>query len=95
LFRNLASKGIAGEIPMELGDISSLQILKLRANQLNGTIPSALGDLSNLTNLDLSQNLLSGKIPSSLADLPLSVCTLLPGNTDLCRSESFAACEGL
>ena len=66
---NLTYKGLDGEIPSELGDLSMLAKLDLRSNQLSGSIPSSLGRLSRLTRLNLRSNQLSGSIPGSLGRL--------------------------
>ena len=65
----LTYKGMDGEIPSELGDLSMLAKLDLRSNQLSGSIPSSLGRLSRLTRLNLRSNQLSGSIPGSLGRL--------------------------
>ena len=57
---------MSGEIPPELGSLSSLEWLELNSNQLSGEIPPELGNLSNLIWLELSNNLLTGCIPESL-----------------------------
>ena len=59
---------MSGEIPPELGSLSNLQILSLRANGLVGEIPPELGSLSNLDKLFLDNSDLSGCVPSSLED---------------------------
>ena len=61
--------GLLGEIPPELGELSSLELLNLRHNNLLGEIPPELGELSNLMRLDLSYNYLSGEIPPVLGEL--------------------------
>ncbi|KAK9267749.1 hypothetical protein L1049_010183 [Liquidambar formosana] len=60
---------LSGEIPKELGDITSLTYLSLEANQFSGIIPSELGNLINLNTLMLSSNQLSGKLPVSFSGL--------------------------
>ena len=65
----LDTRGLAGGIPRQLGDLSALTHLSLRNNGLTGWIPSELGNLSNLERLFLSSNYLSGPIPSSLGNL--------------------------
>ena len=60
---------LRGEIPPELGSLSSLRSLHLNNNSLRGEIPSELGDLSNLEILSLGGNSLTGAIPPELGDL--------------------------
>ena len=67
----LVHKGLSGEIPPELGDLTNLWLLSLASNGdgLSGVIPPELGNLINLGWLDLSQNQLSGEIPPELGSL--------------------------
>ena len=65
----LAQNELNGELPVELGDLTNLQILYLNQNMLSGAIPVALGKLTNLEQLSLSHNMLSGEIPAELGDL--------------------------
>ena len=65
----LDSRGLTGEMPKELGNLSNLQSLYLNYNQLSGEIPTELGNLSNLETLDLGGNQLSGEIPTDLGNL--------------------------
>ncbi|KAJ6935788.1 LRR receptor-like serine/threonine-protein kinase RFK1 isoform X1 [Populus alba x Populus x berolinensis] len=60
---------LSGEIPKELGNITTLTNLSLEANQFFGTIPPDLGKLINLQSLGLSSNHLSGNLPVSFAGL--------------------------
>jgi Leucine-rich repeat (LRR) protein len=60
---------LSGAIPSELGNLSNLEYLYLRRNQLSGAIPSELGNLSNLSTLNFIANQLSGAIPSELGNL--------------------------
>ncbi|KAF5464161.1 hypothetical protein F2P56_014257 [Juglans regia] len=66
---DLSCNKLAGGIPPELGQISSLHALNLSYNQLTGTIPESFSKLTPLESLDLSHNSLSGEIPSALIDL--------------------------
>ena len=65
----LPTMGLTGNIPPELGDLSSLTVINLGGNQLTGSIPPELGGLSNLIRLNLFGNDLSGNIPTELGDL--------------------------
>ena len=64
-----AMNGLKGEIPPELGNLTSLNYLMLSSDQLTGRIPPELGNLSKLEVLYLDSNQLSGKIPSELGKL--------------------------
>ena len=57
-------------IPPLFGDLSHLQKLDIRGNDLTGSIPRQLGYLSNLRELYLNDNNLSGEIPFLLGALP-------------------------
>ena len=56
---------MSGEIPAELGNLTNLERLHLKWNQLSGEIPATLGNLANLERLNLGKNQLSGEIPLS------------------------------
>ena len=63
----LPRKGLTGNIPPQLGNLSRLERLYLSGNQLTGTIPTALGNLSStLETVLLKGNQLSGCIPAAL-----------------------------
>ena len=61
--------GVSGEIPAELGNLSSLTRLEISRSQLSGGIPAELGDLSNLIILGISISGLTGEIPPELCNL--------------------------
>ena len=65
----LANKQLSGEIPPELGNLTSLQGMDLNNNQLIGEIPPELGNLASLRVLYLNNNQLSGCIPPELGNL--------------------------
>ena len=60
---------LTGEIPAELGGLSSLTHLSLWGDNLTGQIPMELGDLGNLTHLLLGGNSFTGCIPAGLRDV--------------------------
>jgi Leucine-rich repeat (LRR) protein len=77
-----ARKGLSGEIPRELGNLSNLTRLVLRSNSFSGSILPELGNLTKLTHLDLSNNELTGGVPAELADFS-SLTHLDLGSNDL------------
>nr|XP_043619279.1 probable LRR receptor-like serine/threonine-protein kinase RFK1 isoform X2 [Erigeron canadensis] len=66
---SLLGNRITGEIPGELGNITTLTKLDLEANQLSGTVPPEFGRLINLNSLMLSSNRLTGRLPTTLGQL--------------------------
>ena len=66
---DLERRGLRGQIPAALGELSALRRLDLDHNILTGPIPAQLGNLSNLQYLFLYNNRLSGSIPAELGNL--------------------------
>ena len=66
---DLRDNGLAGPIPPELGNLTSLVNLGLYSNNLSGEIPPELGSLTSLMSLHLSSNSLTGEIPPELGNL--------------------------
>lgn len=58
-----------GEIPTELGRLTTLKRLGLGSNSIAGSIPTELGQLVELTSLGLQGNYLVGSLPSELGQL--------------------------
>lgn len=63
------NSALVGSIPIELSNLSSLELLSLSQNGLAGGIPAQLSKLTALQHLDLSDNLLSGELPKELGSL--------------------------
>ena len=78
---SLWSNSLTGEIPPELGDLSSLEFLWLNSNSLTGEIPSELGSLWDLRGLNLQQNSLTGELPPELGSLSSLEHLWLPYNS--------------
>ena len=66
---NLQENNLTGQIPSEVGNLSSLIILDMDSNRLSGSMPSVLGNLANLQKFDLSDNELDGPVPSQMGNL--------------------------
>lgn len=66
---DFSSNRLVGQIPKQLGKLTSLTSLTLNGNQLSGDIPLELGLLAELGYLDLSANRLSKLIPKNLGEL--------------------------
>ena len=71
---------LTGTIPMELGNLASLEWLVLYQNQLTGKIPPELGKLARLEWLWLFNNQLAGEIPADLGNLTNLASLRLDGN---------------
>ncbi|KAJ4969370.1 hypothetical protein NE237_016071 [Protea cynaroides] len=77
----LPSAGLSGEIPREIGELSSLQSMYLGVNSLKGNVPLELGYSPSLSDVDLSGNSLDGSLPPSIWNLCDKLVSLrLQGN---------------
>ncbi|KAJ6877019.1 leucine-rich repeat receptor-like protein kinase [Populus alba x Populus x berolinensis] len=68
---NLRNNSLYGTIPLEIGLLTSLNVLYLDKNNLTGLIPFSIGNLRNLSILFLRDNKLSGFIPSSIGNMTM------------------------
>ncbi|GAY64838.1 hypothetical protein CUMW_236610 [Citrus unshiu] len=72
------------------GNLKSLAVLELNANQLNGSIPPSMGNLSSLIRLYLYDNSLYGSIPPNVGNLKsLAVLKLYANQLNGCIPRSF------
>ncbi|CAN0864848.1 Receptor-like protein EIX2 [Linum grandiflorum] len=78
---DLASTRLYGEIPRQIGNITSLTHLELRNNNITGKIPHSISSLRRLTHLDLSNNRLSGSLQNICCPFPLLERLFLNNNT--------------
>ncbi|XP_077228216.1 transmembrane kinase-like 1 [Tasmannia lanceolata] len=65
----LPASNLTGQIPKEIGQLSSLQSLYLGVNSLTGTLPLELGNTPLLSDIDLDSNSLTGSLPPSIWNL--------------------------
>ncbi len=66
---NLPNNNLNGPIPIEIGNLDSLQSLYLNQNSLSGAIPFEIGNCLHLQIIYLQSNQLSGSIPSEIGNL--------------------------
>lgn len=60
---------ITGNLPVEIGNLVSLEYLDLRNNTLSGNIPDSIGKLTKLQELYPSENYFTGEIPPSIGNI--------------------------
>ncbi|XP_070675752.1 probable LRR receptor-like serine/threonine-protein kinase At3g47570 [Malus domestica] len=88
---DLSFSNIRGNIPVDIGNLSSLITLVLENNQLSGAIPTSIQKLQNLQALYLKDNVLQGHIPYELCQLKYLAELDLGGNR---LSGSIPSCLG-
>ncbi|KAG5589874.1 hypothetical protein H5410_040388 [Solanum commersonii] len=66
---DLSSNRLTSEIPVDLGNMSTIHTLNLSHNHLIGRIPNTFSNLHEIESLDLSYNRLNGSIPVGLLEL--------------------------
>ncbi|XP_070674446.1 probable LRR receptor-like serine/threonine-protein kinase At3g47570 [Malus domestica] len=88
---DLSFSNIRGNIPIDIGNLSSLIGLNLGNNQLSGAIPTSIQRLQNLQGLYLYDNELQGHIPYELCQLKNLAELHLGGNR---LSGSIPSCLG-
>ncbi len=76
----LSRRGLTGEIPPKLGDLTNLERLSLQLNRLSGEIPAELGNLANVQYMQLHYNELTGEVPPDFGGLASLEVLLLDNN---------------
>lgn len=71
---------LQGNIPNEIGLLTSIQSFGISTNNVGGAIPSSIGSLPLLSALDLSSNTFEGTIPSTIGGAGNLVLLDLSGN---------------
>jgi hypothetical protein len=66
---SLSKNNMTGEIPTQIGALTSLTKLDLSWNNLTGEIPTQFGALTSLTRMYLSKNFFTGEIPTQIGAL--------------------------
>jgi len=62
----LGANALAGPIPTELGEMSSLEVLHLEGNQLTGSLPLEVVSSPIIDEIFVTSNKLSGTIPTEI-----------------------------
>lgn len=65
----LPSRGLDGEVPLDLGNLLCLKTLDLSYNAIKGDLPSEVGNLTQLEELNLSNNKFVGSISLTITKL--------------------------
>ncbi|XP_030456009.1 leucine-rich repeat receptor-like protein kinase PXC2 [Syzygium oleosum] len=65
---DISSNALSGEIPADLGILSSVESLNMSRNLFFGSIPASIGVLKYTQFLDLSNNRLNGSIPPGIGE---------------------------
>lgn len=78
--RQRVTRGLTGQIPNTIGQVSFLQKLILSGNFLSGTLPVSLATLTYLGHMDLEDNRIGGQIPSSINILEQLGSVMLANN---------------
>ncbi len=66
---NLYNKNLTGSIPSEIGNLDSLEYIRVGFNKLEGKIPGTIVNLKKLYYLDVYYNNLTDSIPDFLGDV--------------------------
>jgi len=68
---HMENNNMQGELPTELGLLSTLDILAIDANSIHGAIPSEIGLVTSLRYMYIFNNYFSGAIPTEIGQLKM------------------------
>lgn len=87
--------GISGELPVGLGDLSSMENLYISSGFLTGSLPSSISKMVKLHSLDVNAPNMTGEIPTSLGELENLTHLWLKGGFTGAIPESLGNCKKL
>ncbi|KAG0486706.1 hypothetical protein HPP92_008801 [Vanilla planifolia] len=79
---SLLGNKVSGQIPLWIGNKTTLKNLVLEANQFTGPLPKELGNLQSLEKMQFSANAFSGDLPDTFANLT-SLMYFMMGSNNL------------
>jgi Leucine-rich repeat (LRR) protein len=79
-YLRLGQNGLAGEIPPQIGNLTSLTLLGLEGNCFTGEIPSTIKMLQKLGRLSMGVNNLQGNLPIEIGQLKILGILAIDGN---------------
>ncbi|CAL4948893.1 unnamed protein product [Urochloa decumbens] len=65
----LQGANLTGQLPVWIGNLTSLSYLDISQNMLIGSVPCGIGNMRSLSILDLSKNMLGGSLPSGIGNM--------------------------
>lgn len=68
-----SNPSLTGNLPTEIGQLTTLTAIQVYGCGLNGQIPTQIGKLSKLTSLRLYNNFITGTLPTELGSLTFNV----------------------
>ena len=93
MFLNLSVNHLEGQVPMEIGAMTSLESIDLSRNKLSGVIPQSVAGISFLIHLNASHNNFSDRIPSGTQIQGFNASCFI-GNLELCGPPLRETCIG-
>ncbi|KAH0695250.1 hypothetical protein KY285_022347 [Solanum tuberosum] len=77
---NLSLNRLSGLIPVSIGNLGGIRVLRLSSNSFTGNVPSTISKLNKLVDLDLSFNDFQGSILECIGNLTAITKLTLSGN---------------
>ncbi|XP_065016596.1 LRR receptor-like serine/threonine-protein kinase IOS1 isoform X2 [Musa acuminata AAA Group] len=90
---DLFNRGLKGDIPAAIGNLSAITYLNLSRNTFTGPIPPFLANLNSLQTLDLSGNQLDGLVPIVLCNRQANGSLRLRLEDNPCYFQGICVCS--